>query len=284
MPLDNIRKAGHSRILALGVVVLALMAVLSALKESRRIGLAKDALPPACISELLALSDSDARQHGVSFGECSARKGVTDLKTEIKGRWVYGPAEAPIDGVIVHVWRTLPTPDAGDMLIHVSVAENRLYLNDIFTRGQGCAGSVADAQINDGTFSHAINMTPEAVLLFAPSDAFRARYHAGDVANGAKDCYGKMMFSQRLPVTLQLRADAVGEEKKAEGNHPQQACFDKLIARYIDEGKTELSIGRDYGMFLRAYSVECMGGLPETRAAQPPHDEAPRMKKNKKNK
>ena len=237
------------------LVALAFGGYLS-LQESARLSAARRALPAACIADLLAMSEKDAVTRGVSLWECRRKQPPRDFKAESKGRYVYGPGESPVDGMLVLVETRLKDGTPANSLIHVQVNNSYLFLNDIFAAGSGCRGGVADVRLEGDTMGHVINMTPQGIMRFG-SYMPGAPVKDGDLGDGEQDCYGKLVFKDRFPVVLQLAPEARLAADETGRRPRQQDCFDNLVARYYKQGKTALQFPQDYENFRRDYDSIC---------------------------
>ena len=223
------------------LIVLVLAGTVFAMRQAQELGFARRNVPVSCAIALLDLDQASARGKGVALRDCARHRPSENRTAKIIGRWVYGPGEAPVDGFVVSV-RDRRETVARDTLMHVSVRDSRLLLNDIFAQGAGCAGGLENAQVEGDTMGHVVNMTPAAL----------AGRGLADLSDDPADCAGTQVFLNRLAQVVTLNAPV-----KRQVSSEAQICFDAVVADSISAGKASLRVADEYKEFLERLSARC---------------------------
>lgn len=223
------------------LIVLIAAGTVLALCQAQELGFARRNVPEACALALLDLDKNSARGKGVALRDCARHRASENRSAKIIGRWVYGPGEAPVDGFVVHVRDRRETP-VRDTLMHVSVKDSRLHLNDVFVEGAGCDGGLVNAQIEGDTLGYVTNLTPASLV----------GKSVKDLSADADDCAAEQVFLNRM---VQLVALKVPTRRNV--NSSAQACFDMVVAESIAEDKTSLRLGDAYEDFLERVARRC---------------------------
>lgn len=249
--------------------VLVLLAVIAglwfSLRQSEELTFARRNLPPACIQALADMQPADARTRGVALRECARHHMRPDRKAHVVGRWVYGPADARIDGYIVWQRDTMPEGVVRDRLMHVSVVESHAVLNDFDVSGVSCAGGVKTVNLDNEHFGLVINLTPEALVRFAAMPDVEKSYKTGDLQTDPRYCAAKLVLQDRRPVVIQLNskpATANDTPVPAEVTtmpSARQQCLSALVAKRVARGETSLAFPVGYDAFVREYLAACTG-------------------------
>lgn len=259
--------APQSPVRRLCLSTLVFLAVLAglwlSLRQSEELTFARRNLPPSCIQALADMQPADARTRGVALRECARRHMKPDRKAHVVGRWVYGPADARVDGYIVWQRDTMPENVVRDRLMHVSVVESHAVLNDFDVSGVSCAGGVKTVNLDDEHFGLVINLTPEALVRFAAMSDVEKSYKTGDLLTDPRYCAAKLVMQDRRPVVIQLNSKPVTANDTpvpadaVVGFTPRQQCLNALVAKRVAKGENSLAFPVGYEAFVRDYLATC---------------------------
>lgn len=254
-----VRRVWLSALVLLGVIA----GLWFSLRQSEELTFARRNLPAACIQALADMPEDEARARGVALRDCARRHMKPDRKAHVVGRWVYGPADAPVDGFIVWLRDTLPEGVVKDRLMHVGVIESNAVLKDFDVAGTSCAGGIKTVNLDTENFGLVINLTPEALVRFAAMPAVEKSYNEGDLITDPRYCAAKLIMQDRRPVVVQLNDKAVTANDTTVPAEVtavlprRQACLNTVIAKRVAKGDTALSFPYGYEMFVRDYLQTC---------------------------
>ncbi len=251
----------HKPFLTALVVIAALAGLYLSLRQSEEISYARRHLPPGCIAALADMEYTQARTRGVSLRDCASRRMPQNRNARVVGRWVYGAASAPVNGYLLWLRETRGENVSVDRLMHASIIDNHVVLNEFSTMGNGCSGGIKTINLEANSFGLVVNLTPAALVRLSSEYA----YQQGDLIDDPQYCVARLVMVDRRAVAIRLNSQPVTANDTAVPDSVtatlprRQRCLNDKIAEHLASGSDTLSFPQGYAGFMAGYVASCTG-------------------------